>query len=175
MQISMTAGDQAQVLADRFIEFAGRVDDLSVPLTQVGDNLRSRIAGQFSTEGAGGYTGAWAPLSPAYGAWKERHSPGTPILVGLRPTRKGSREHPTKPESYAPSGQMRDQVLDPAATEIFPMRLMYAPTSDIAGYHQTGTSRMPARPIVSLYPSDIHVWDRYFASWISGLVKDAQL
>ena len=171
----MTAGNEAQVLADRFIEFAGKVDDLSVPLSQVGENLRSRIAGQFATEGAGGNSGEWAPLSPEYGAWKERHAPGTPILVGIRPTAKGTREHPNRAETYSESGWMREQVLDPAATEIFPLRLLYAPDSDIAGYHQTGTSRMPARPIVSLYPSDIHVWDRYFAVFLNGLIRESQL
>jgi hypothetical protein len=171
----MTAGNEAQILADRFINFAGKVDDLSMPLTQVGANLRERIAGQFSSEGAGGYSGEWAPLSPAYGAWKERHAPGTPILVGIRPTRKGSRQHPNQAETYSQSGRMRDEVLDPEATMVFPMRLMYAPTSDIAGFHQTGTSRMPARPIVSLYPSDIHVWDRYFAVFLNEMIKDAEL
>ncbi len=34
---------------------------------------------QFRTEGAYG-SGGWAPLSPRYAEWKERHYPGQPII-----------------------------------------------------------------------------------------------
>jgi hypothetical protein len=166
IKVSATAGDQLMVLSDRFIEFKGELDNLSVPLSQIGENLRANITGQFATEGQVGISGKWAPLSATYGAWKERHAPGTPILVGLRPGGKGQR-----PQTYSPSGRMKYEVLDPAATHVEPMRMLYAPTSNIAGYHQTGTSRMPARPLISLYPSTLRQWDRYFAVWLDKLIK----
>lgn len=166
IHIEMQAGDQAQVLSDRFIEYEHAVGDMTEPLTQVATSLGTKIAGQFATEGAGGYTGAWAPLSPVYGAWKEHHSPGTPILVGIRPDNKGTRKHPNRKETYSPSGRMKFELLDPYAMHVTPMRLLYAPTSDIAGFHQTGTSRMPARPIVSIYPETLRTWDRFFVAWL---------
>ena len=170
IRIETTAGDQLEVLSNRFIDFKGELDNLSVPLSQIGENLRTNISAQFATEGGVGISGAWAALSATYGAWKQKHSPGTPILVGLRPNNKGTRAHPTRPQSYNPSGKMKYEVLDPAATHIEPMRMLYAPTSDIAGYHQTGTSRMPARPIISLYPSTLRQWDRYVIVWLNKLI-----
>lgn len=175
ISISAAAGDQAMVLSDRFINFAGHVDNLAEPLGMIGENLRQRIGAQFNTEGGVGATGKWTPLSATYGAWKEAHSPGTPILVGIRPTQKGTRAHPNRSESYVASGRMKYELLDPFATHITPMRLLYSPTSDIAGYHQTGTSRMPARPIISLYPSTLRQWDRYFVVFLNKLTKEMGL
>lgn len=172
IKITTTAGGQAQAISDRFVQFSRRLEDLSVPLEQINESLHERIAEQFASQGAGGYTGTWAALSATYGAWKQKKRPGTPILVGLHPTHKGSRQHPARPESYGISGAMRDSVLDPAATVVGPLRMLYAPTSDIAGFHQTGTSKMPARPIISLYPSTLHEWDRYFVTFLNRLIAE---
>jgi hypothetical protein len=164
----MAAGDQLEVLADRFIDFAGRVDDLSVPLAEIRESLLAQVEESFATEGAGSYTGAWQPLSAIYGAWKAKRS-GAPILVGLRPLHKGTRHHPARPETYGVSGTMKAQMLDPASAVVSPMSLLYTPVSNIAGFHQTGTPKMPARPIVSLYPATLNAWGRYVVEYLDKL------
>lgn len=42
--------------------------------------LEKEVKGQFEAEGRGPNRGKWAPLSPAYAAWKRRHYPGRGIL-----------------------------------------------------------------------------------------------
>lgn len=61
-------------------------------LTRFADNIGDarpvwdKLAGRFARlerrqfAGEGTYSGGWAPLSPAYAAWKARHYPGKPIL-----------------------------------------------------------------------------------------------
>lgn len=140
------------------------------PLKLIGKDLHTQVAAAFATEGSSGASGKWVQLSPAYGDWKAKHS-GAPILVGLKPLHKGSREHPNRSESYVPSGQMRFQLLDPLATHVTARRLLYSPESDIAGFHETGTDTMPARPPVDLSLTFLHSVDRTFARWLAGLVK----
>ncbi len=81
---------------------------------------------QFETEGAFG--GAkWAELSPAYAARKSVLYPGKGIL-------------------YA-EGAMRGAASNPAR-EVTSGSLTLTITDPKAGYHQTGTTRMPARPLI---------------------------
>ena len=178
VQIGMNAGHEQSMLYDRSIEltsrqmeaFARAAGDMTEPLSEIGSDLHVAVSAQFATEGAQGATGAWAPLSEAYGEWKQARS-AAPILVGLSPVDKGTRESPTRPQTYEPSGMMRRQLLDPLATHVTPRRMLYAPDSDIAGYHETGTEKMPARPPVDLGATFLHSLDRTFVSWIARLVE----
>lgn len=179
VNITVGAGGDRQAGYSRIIETAERFDmlgarsrDMTEPLTSIGEDLHTQIAAAFGTEGASGATGPWAPLSDVYGTWKASHS-AAPILVGLRPLHKGSREHPTRPESYAPSGTMRLELLDPLAMHVSPRRLLYAPTSDIAGWHETGTENMPARPPVDVNMTFLHSVDRTFIAWFARLMDEA--
>lgn len=181
VQIRMGTGEpSAASLYDRSIELTARqlyafergAGDMSEPLAQVGGDLRRSVAAQFATQGGQGATGKWTVLSdnPAghgYASFKESHVPGVPILVGLRRTGpKGQR-----PQSYEPSGQMRRELLDPLATDVSPRRLLYAPISDIAGWHETGTDTMPARPPVDLSLAFLHSVDRAFVGWLARKIK----
>lgn len=150
--------------------FGKHAEDMSEPLGELGDILHLSLAQQFATQGAAGAGGQWAPLSPVYGAWKARHS-SSPILVGLQ--RTGSKGH--RPQTYKPSGQMREQLLDPAAMHVDPRRLLYAPVSDIAGYHESGTSKMPARPPLDLTLENLRAFDRTFVRWLGKLVDESGL
>ena len=180
VSIRLGAGGEAGALYERSIELTARqfaaleheAGDMRVPLTQIGENLRLSVSAEFGSEGATGATGRWTVLSdnPAghgYRSWKAKHGPGVPILVGLkRAGPKGQR-----PQTYKISGQMRRQLLDPLATHVTPTRLLYAPTSDIAGFHELGTDRMPARPPVDVTLAFLHGVDRAFVTWLAGLVK----
>ena len=88
----------------------------------------------FETEGESSAAGEWAELSPLYELLKEQQFPGKTILRRsdalfrslTQPNARGSIRRVTETE------------------------LVIGTTIDYALYHQTGTSRMPARPIIAL-------------------------
>lgn len=175
MRMTFGAGEHQSSFYDRQIELTNKQllaferasGDMTEPLVAIGKDLRRSVDAAFASQGATGATGPWAPLSLTYGHWKESQVPGVPILVGLRATgMPGSR-----PQTYAPSGEMRRELLDPAATYIGPRRLLYLPLSDIAGWHETGTPTMPARPPVDVSLPFLHSIDRAFARWLAVLMK----
>lgn len=149
--------------------------DMTVPLSVIGSRLVEDVGAQFGTEG--GWSGIpWVELSEPYREWKEKHAPGTPKLVGLKPVGEvGTREHPIRPKTYERSGRMMAELLDLAAVRVSPTRMVYAPTSDIAGFHQSGTENMPPRPPVELPESELHEWDRTYVRWLNGLIAQASL
>jgi len=81
---------------------------------------------QFETEGGwGGHT--WAPLSPTYAAWKATRYPGRTILIREGVLRRAASE----PRREATPRTLTLWIDDPKVA-----------------YHQDGTERMPARPLI---------------------------
>lgn len=81
---------------------------------------------QFESEGQ--FAGRpWAPLSPAYANWKAAAYPGKGILQAAGALRQAA----SRPERDAQ-----------------PRSLTLTITDDKLPYHQTGTRRMPTRPLV---------------------------
>lgn len=151
-------------------EFGDAIADMSAPLGYVGDRLLAGVAEQFETEGAWGNQ-PWKQLSDGYREWKEAHGPGLPLLVGLKATgRKGTRSNPIEGKSYMPSGKMRVELLAPSSVKVSPKRMVYAPVSNIAGFHQEGTPKMPARPPVVIPLREFDEWDAAFGDWLDGLI-----
>jgi len=94
---------------------------------------------QFSSEG--GYaSGGWAPLSPKYAAWKQRHFPGKPILERTGALKESLTQRPFGVE-----------VLEPEF-------MVVGSGIDYGAYHQQGTSRMPQRRPVELTEADRRAW-----------------
>jgi phage gpG-like protein len=92
---------------------------------------------RFDTEGFG----TWPALSPGYAKWKAKNYPGKPIL-----TRTGAlRESLTSKSGAA------------AIYEPEPQQLTLGTRIKYAEFHQTGTSRMPARPPVGISDDDVRV------------------
>lgn len=89
-------------------------------------STREWLTAQFDTEGRWGGD-PWAPLSGAYAARKARQHPGRGILVA--------------------TGALRDASIrfTPVKTRDTFRAVIRSP---IVQYHQSGTSRMPARPII---------------------------
>ena len=148
--------------------------DMTIPLSVVGGRLVESVGAQFGTEGA--WSGdPWAELTEKYQAWKEKHVPGLPKLVGIR----RASDKGVRPATYVKSGYMREQLLDMRAISILPTRLTYAPEvadeKPIAGFHQGGTDTMVARPPVQLTVAELHEWDRSFVRWLNGLITTASL
>lgn len=114
------------------------------------------------SRGAGGRFagGAWAPLSPKYRVWKQRHYPGQPILV---------RE-----------GRLRESVrwggTGLGAGGIFQAERQFVVAGTAIPYgqfHQTGTSRMPARPF--LPTPDPAVFAPLMKEWLLRNAKSGKL
>jgi hypothetical protein len=81
---------------------------------------------QFDTEG--GFAGRpWAALSPAYAEWKAQKYPGKTILQA--------------------TGDLRQAASRPSRTST-PRSLTLSIDDPKLEYHQDGTGRMPARPLV---------------------------
>lgn len=172
---SKTLYDRSFELTAKQLDAFGRdSEDMTIPLTRVGEDLHTQLEAAFASQGATGATGKWTPLSPSYAEWKASKNPGLPILVGLRPTLKRTRNSPRSPrQTYVTSGQMMRQLLVPLSDRVTwrvaPQRLLYVPESDIAGFHEFGTDRMPARPPVDVGPTFLHSVDRTFLRWIGEL------
>lgn len=81
---------------------------------------------QFESEGDWGGE-RWAELTPAYAVRKAMLYPGKSILIA--------------------NGDLRDAASRPTR-EVSPTRLVLTIEDEKAGYHQEGTDRMVARPII---------------------------
>jgi hypothetical protein len=160
-----------QAAAD-FDALNARLGDKRPPLTRIAELLHQHLEAAYTSEGALGGSGRWVPLTRRYGAWKHRHGPGVPILVGLRPGPKG-----TRPQTYAPSGRMRRQILAPlgdsATWRITDNSMGYTAQSGIAPYHQEGTRKMRARPPVDPPRAWLSEIDREFVGWLNDLIEQS--
>lgn len=85
------------------------------------------MSAQFETEGA--FSGRpWAPLAQSTQAYKAQNYPGKPILVQ--------------------TGELKKAATTPKQTHAGATELELTVDSEIAGFHQTGNDRLPARPII---------------------------
>lgn len=162
--------DGQAVYARGFDMLESHARDMTIPLSAIGGRLVEDVGAQFGTEG--GWSGnPWAELSTPYSEWKEQKVPGLPKLVGVKRTGDIGQ----RPQSYAASGKMRAQLLDPGAVHVSSHRMAYLPLSNIAGLHEFGTANMPARPPVEIPPGELRNWDREFVRWMNGLLVQAGL
>lgn len=111
----------------RFTRFISDLTDLSPVLSDIADVLDQSAEAAFASSGSSS-GGRWAPLSSRYAMWKAKRYPGQPILVATGALR-------------ASMGNVR---------EVSPRRLVWGTDDRKARYHQAGTSKMPARPIIRL-------------------------
>lgn len=114
------------LLLDRFSENIANPQPM---FEEMADQFAQWQSANFGS--AGGMWGVWAPLSPAYAAWKNATYPGQPIL-----TRTGAlRTH----MSQRPFGV---EVIDSK-------RMVIGTDIDYAKYHQQGGGNLPRRPIIN--------------------------
>lgn len=112
-------------------------------------------AEQFSTQG--GRSGhPWAALSPDYAAWKAKHYPGMPILQL--------------------SGLLLSQLTGVGLqVDMQPMYMHLKPMAPYGKYHQTGTTRMPARQPVVMTEDDKSRWVKMLHRYVYNKAKEAGL
>lgn len=136
-----TYGNAAQLSS--MIDGAARLaDDISPALPAVAARFHKQMERHFDQRGAAGPSGAWAPLSLDYAAWKAKKYPGKGILEA--------------------TGAMRDALTsfgEGSYTLYGPNSVFIGSTLDYPTYHQTGTERMPQRVVID--PSD-----RDAAEWV---------
>ena len=94
---------------------------------------------QFESLGARGGQ-RWAPLSEKYAKWKAKKYPGKPILVRTERLKR----------SLSLGGSEPDQV-----KEFQPLSATFGTRVPYARYHQRGTKRMPARPVLQPTQRDV--------------------
>jgi phage gpG-like protein len=114
---------------------------------------------QFNSEGGRG--GAqWVPLSKGYAKWKEKKRPGQPILVL--------------------SGYLRRTLTAAGTPDTIrihePLSLTLGAggrAGQIGGYHQRGTTKMPARPPLNLTRDDYGKFVSRIFRYVEKVSKDA--
>jgi phage gpG-like protein len=125
----------AREIAAAFEELAAHVRDFRPRIwPKINERFSEIMIEQFATGGGAGASGTWAPIGKAYGAWKELHYPGKPILQLTG----------TLYESLA-SGASAYSVHNET-----PDSFERGTTVQYAGFHQKGTKNMPARPPIDL-------------------------
>lgn len=124
--------------------------DMRAPLTEAGHILEDLAARQFESQGVYALGHPWAPLSPRYAARKM-------LLYGPRPI-------------LVATGKMRRLLTEDGIRELTQDTLVYGTFDDVANWHQSGTSKMPARPIIVVTEREQHEIDAAFQAWVAGLI-----
>jgi len=140
--------DGAQQMSRSFSRLAEDIQDATEPFTEMAADFNFIEAQQFNSEGGYG-SGGWAPLSPSYALWKAALFPGRPILQR--------------------TGLMAASLM--AVTpwsirEIQPLVMILGTRVGHAIFHQRGTARMPARPVIQLTEADKLRWSKIFHQWL---------
>lgn len=137
LEISITVDGETQ-MRRRIQGVMKNASDMSPAMARIADRLQEHFEEGFASEGAATQAGQWADLSPAYRKWKQRRYPGQPIL-----TRTGALRRAVTGKG---PGQVRvvrpDSVTVGADVRVGRWELGWL--------HQKGTSRMPARRIISI-------------------------
>jgi len=120
-----------------FNRFEKQIDDLRFVWDSVYRWFLERNREQFAKEGSTGESGAWQPLSRRYAEWKQKHFPFKKIL------RRTDRLY----RSLIAKGD--ENVFNPQ-----PQFVELGTVVPYAVFHQRGTKKMPARPLISWTEKD---------------------
>jgi phage gpG-like protein len=142
-------GDQ-QVMRG-FSKLADGVKDLREPFREMVKDFREIEKRQFSSQGGYG-SGGWKPLKTSTALQKQRL--GYPAQILVR------------------SGELRDVMtgLRSGYDEVQPLEMKIM-TLSFGKYHQKGTSRMEARPLVQLTEDDKTRWSKIIHLYLVQLAR----
>jgi hypothetical protein len=148
-EIQFSGGVDKADVVDYLNALYVRAQDLQQPLQRFGAYLVDKhIPRQFEAQGT---PKRWAPLSPAYAAWKRRHYGNLPKLVLTGAMQAGFRWQVTlqtlRVINRVKAGQ-RGGV--PRWT-----------------YHQLGTEHMPARPMLQITNKDREQFRQFVYAWLT--------
>jgi len=147
------------VLARGISRYGDAVRDFSPVWEQIREDFHRIEGEQFDTEGARSGS-PWAPLSPTYAAWKQKHFPGKQVLQL--------------------TGMMWGQfgVGVGMMTTVEPMKLTMEPSGvPYAGIHQQGSpsTNLPRRRVVDLTEEDKMGWMKMIHNYVYDKAKEAHL
>lgn len=128
-------------------EFRRALDNLEPLWDRFGDAMEEIEQKRFDSEGPG-----WAELSDSTAEDRARHGfpPFGPIL---------QRE-----------GDLMDSLTDAGrAMTASPQSMVWASDDFKAGWHQDGTDKMPARPVLKIETDDRRQLEREMVSWINDV------
>lgn len=125
-----------------------KIEDWQPAWRQIVLDHRETSMLQFVGDGRVDGLSRYAPLSPRYARWKARRYPGRPILTA--------------------SGRLQRETTG-AKTTLTKTRLEIRIPTPYAIFHQRGTSKMPARPVLRLAQNRAQQ-DR----WLDIIVKHAE-
>lgn len=129
-------------------------------LTRFADNIKDarpvwdKLAGRFARlerrqfAGEGTFSGGWAPLSPAYAAWKARHYPGKPILERTGELKRDLTERP-----------LAIEVLEPGF-------LLLGTAREYGEFHQRGAGDLPQRRPIEFPEGERREWVKVLQRFI---------
>jgi phage gpG-like protein len=123
-----------------------RMKDLRPVWPKANASLKAYMIANFTSQGLP--SGGWAPLDAEYGSWKIRNYPGSPMLVKEGGLFSKIAQGPDV------DGNLR------SATFSF--------AGEIPKFHQYGTTKMPARPII--FASE--EWTEDVAQMIADYIVD---
>jgi len=103
-----------------------RMKDLRPVWPRLHQSLKAYMIANFTAQGLP--SGGWKPLDAEYGSWKVQNFPGAPILVQ--------------------SGKLFQQVAKGPKLEGLMRGARFTFGGRVARFHQYGTEKMPARPIL---------------------------
>jgi phage gpG-like protein len=130
----------ADTQIDRTLDNFERAADMRPVWEALADRFLVLERRQFATEGRTGSAG-WAPLSPAYAAWKARRYPGKTILRRTDELFRSLTE--------GPQVRIVDRVF-----------MVIGSAVEHGRYHQAGGGNLPRRPPVELTEHERREWVR---------------
>lgn len=140
--------DGMEAFALTLARFRDNIEDAEPAFEAMADHQATVNTQQFNTRGSYG-SGGWAPLSPAYAAWKTKNHPGKPLMELTGELRESLTQRPFGIDSIQRDGMI-------IGTQI-----------SYASYHQHGTPNMPARPLFGTPQSaDTKMFAKILQSWI---------
>jgi phage gpG-like protein len=149
--ISFTYSDNSESVAKALANFQAALADNAPAFGEIADDFREMMAAQFASQG--GAEGApWAPRAGA---------------AGVRPshaTRKTSRRERRSPLLQR-TGALRDSLTrrgsSGAVENVAALSLALGSRVPYAVFHQLGTHRMPARPLLVLSEARAAQWTEF--------------
>lgn len=126
-----------------------RMKDYRPVWPSVNKSLKTYMIENFTAQGLP--SGGWKPLAPEYASWKQTRFPGSPLLVQ--------------------NGNLFQKVASGPKLDGGHRVAHFSFTGKIARFHQYGTSKMPARPI--LFTPEI--WADEVQDAISNYIMDGEM
>lgn len=132
-----------------------------------------RQTGAFR-RGLDSYRDLWERIKPVLSRIEQERwdneGPGWAALAQSTLEQKSRRGYPS--DILVATGDLRDSLVDPSrAAREEGRALVWATDVPYAGYHQDGTTRMPARPIIEIDVAERRDLEREVVAWVNDVAR----